>query len=57
MTNWLEAGKEPAVDELLDDEVTQLVLARDGLGAEEVRMSMREARQALRRRDRSDDAN
>ena len=44
-------NREPSLDELLNDPVTRLVMARDGFSDEAVRMLLAEARQRLLARD------
>jgi hypothetical protein len=44
-------NREPSLDELLNDPVTRLVMARDGFSDEAVRTLIAEARQRLLARD------
>jgi hypothetical protein len=44
-------NREPSLDELLNDPVTQLVMARDGFSDEAVRTLIAETRQRLLARD------
>jgi hypothetical protein len=48
---WRHAGPEPSLDEALADPIVRLVLARDGLAAEDVGAAMRLAAARLRARD------
>lgn len=40
-------NKEPSIDDLLDDEVVRLVMARDGLSEETLRAVIRDAQERL----------
>ncbi len=44
---WMERGAEPSLRELMDDPLTQAVMRRDGLTAEEVWIAIREAQKKL----------
>ncbi|HEX9490279.1 MAG TPA: hypothetical protein VF930_08340 [Stellaceae bacterium] len=44
-------NREPSLDELLNDPVTRLVMARDGFSDEAVRTLLAEARQRLEARE------
>ena len=44
---WIERGSEPSLRELMDDPLTQAIMRRDGLTAEQVWQEMREAQQKL----------
>lgn len=49
-------NREPPLDQLLDDPIVQLVMARDGLPPEEVGAHIEAARRRLREQRRSTDA-
>ncbi|QNT68160.1 hypothetical protein [Defluviicoccus vanus] len=44
---WIERGSEPSLRELMDDPLTQAVMRRDGLTAEEIWMAIRDAQRKL----------
>lgn len=48
---FARAGEEPALDDLLDDPLVHLVLARDGLERADVRARMTRAAAALRQKN------
>lgn len=45
---WKERGVEPSLRELMDDPLTWAVMRRDGLTAEQVWITIRDAQQKLR---------
>ena len=44
---WIERGSEPSLRELMDDPLTQAVMRRDGLTAEQIWIAIREAQRKL----------
>lgn len=44
---WIERGAEPSLRELMDDPLTEAVMRRDGLTAEQVWIAIREAQRKL----------
>jgi hypothetical protein len=44
---WIERGVEPSLRELMDDPLTWAVMRRDGLTAEQVWVTLRDAQQKL----------
>ncbi len=46
-------NREPPLDEVLDNSIVRLVMARDGLAPEDVRAQIEAARRRLRERRRS----